>query len=452
MQKLIIIGAGPGGYECAVQAARQGLEVHVIDSPEHVGGTCLNEGCIPTKCLCHSAAVADILSAEGALDAEELADRHADALRRKEEVIGRLRDGVTSLLRTPGITFHPGRASFVSGDPHSVKVGEETLTADAILIATGSEPRFLPVPGAHTEGVLTSEEMLSLGHVPERLCVIGGGVVGLEFASVFRSFGSEVTVVEFAPEILPAFDGDIARRLRTALKKRGITVHTGSPVTAIHADSTRNGELHVSFERKGSIAEIIADTVLMAVGRSPRFQDLNLEGAGIAHTPRGITVDEHMQTSVPGVYAVGDVNGLCPLAHAATAQSFAALAHMLGKPELAPNLEHIPAAVFTVPECATVGLTESKAKEIHGEVIVRKSHYRSNGRALSCDATPDGLVKIICTPDGRLLGGHIIGNAASELIHELAAHIHHGGTLSDLRRMVHAHPTLSELLAQAAGE
>ena len=179
MQKLIIIGAGPGGYECAVQAARQGLEVHVIDSPEHVGGTCLNEGCIPTKCLCHSAAVADILSAEGALNAEELADRHADALRRKEEVIGRLRDGVTSLLRTPGITFHPGRASFVSGDPHSVKVGEETLTADAILIATGSEPRFLPVPGAHTEGVLTSGEMLSLDHVPERLCVIGGGVVGL---------------------------------------------------------------------------------------------------------------------------------------------------------------------------------------------------------------------------------------------------------------------------------
>lgn len=455
MPRLIIIGAGPGGYECAVKAARRGLDVHIIDRAAHLGGTCLNEGCIPTKCLTHTAelieATREAVSYGFATQSPEPSALLAHAMERKEQVVSRLREGIGALMAQPGITLHDGLARFAPGDPHTVIVGGERLTADYVMIATGSVPKMLPVPGADTPGVWTSDRLLQTREVPRRLCVIGGGVIGLEFASIFATLGSEVTVIEYCKEILPPFDRDIAKRLRTSLKRRGVNCITGAPVTAIHADETRGGELHVSYEYRSSVKEALADRVLMAVGRQPNLASLNLDEAGIAYTPHGITTDDHLMTSVAGVYAVGDINGRCQLAHAATAQSFAALAHILGDDD-APDLGLIPSAVFTSPEAAMVGLTEEQAKTRLGAdgVKVHKAFYRANGRALTMNAADDGLVKLITDPMGRLVGAHILGAHAAELIHELTLAMSLGARLDDLRRTVHAHPTLSELIWQAA--
>lgn len=453
MKTLLIIGAGPGGYECAVRAAKAGLDVHIADRADHVGGTCLNEGCIPTKCLCHSAETLEAARAATALgiQADCPSFSLAQAMAHKDQVTASLQTGIHALLSTPGITFHAAEARFAPNNPHKVYLGEEELQADYVFIATGSLPKFLPIPGAHTPGVLTSTELLQLTEVPARLCIIGGGVIGLEFASIFRSFGSEVTVIEYCKEILPNFDTDIAKRLRTSLKKRGITFITGAPVTAIHADETRNGELHVSYEYRNAVKDLLADKVLMAVGRGPNLDSLNLVDAGIDFTPRGITVDAHFQTSQPGIYAVGDINGICQLAHAATFQSYHALAHILGEVEQDTTpLDLIPAAVFTTPEAAMVGLTEEAARAAHSDIKVGKAYYRANGRALTMDAAGDGLVKLIATPTGELLGAHILGTHAAELIHELTLVIRLKGTVNDLRHTIHAHPTLSELILQAA--
>lgn len=451
MKSLLIIGAGPGGYECAVRAAKAGLDVHIADKADHLGGTCLNEGCIPTKCLCHTAEVLELAKSANVYGVESDLSKFniAAAVERKDKVVAQLQQGISTLLTSPGITYHEGTAKFEPGDAHTVIVGDETIHADYVFIATGSVPKYLPVEGAHSEGVLTSTELLQITEIPQRLCIIGGGVIGLEFAGIFNSFGSKVTVIEFCKEILPNFDRDIAKRLRTSLKKRGIEFVTGAPVTAIHRDEVQN-ELHVSYEFRSAVHDCVADKVLMAVGRGANINSLNLAEAGIEFTPRGIKTDDNMLTNVPGVYAVGDINGRCQLAHAATFQSYHALAHILGQTDEATNLSLVPAAVFTTPEAAMVGITEDEAKDKQITVNVHKSFYRANGRALAMDAAADGLVKIVARPDGKILGAHILGAHASELIHEITILMSMDGTLNDIKRCIHAHPTLSELVLQAA--
>ena len=332
---------------------------------------------------------------------------------------------------------------------------EEQFTAPNVIIATGSVTKFLPIPGAHSKGVITSTEALNLTTLPKRLCIIGGGVIGMEFASIFRSFGVEVEVVEFMKEILPAFDRDIAKRLRTSLKKRGIGFHVGAAAKAIY-----EGEpMRVEYEEKGKLQSLECDLVLMAVGRGANLEAINLDDIGVAYTRRGITVDADMQTNVPGVYAIGDVNGLCQLAHAATFQGYCALHHILHFVQDAAmfgceNPYHaaltvIPAAVFTNPEVAMVGQTEEQLTEAGIEYKAQKSFYRANGKALSMDAD-DGLVKILVAPDGKILGAHILGALASDLIHEVAVLMRQGGTIHDIAHTVHAHPSLSEILLAAA--
>lgn len=454
---LIIIGAGPGGYEVAVEAAHKGLQVLVIEK-QALGGTCLNEGCIPTKCLCHSAEVLDEVREAAVLgvNAEEVTFDINAAMARKDAVLDGLRAGIAGLMKTPGITFVEGEAKFVPGDAHKVIVtpltGETegaTYEGKAIFIAVGSVTKFLPIPGNHSSRVVTSKEMLQLDRVPERLVIIGGGVIGLEFAGIYNSFGSQVTVVEYCKEILPAFDRDLAKRLRTSLKKKGITFEVGAAVTEVRDGET---ESTVVYDQKGKVKEVPADVVLMAVGRGANVAALNLEEAGIEFTPRGIVVDENMQTNVPGVYAVGDVNGLCQLAHAATFQSYRALNHVLGKQD-SIRLDIIPAAVFTTPEAAMVGLTEEacEAKGIAYKAL--KSMYRANGRALSM-AAEEGLVKILVATEGedegRILGAHILGAHASDMIHEIAVLMNQDARIADLADMVHAHPSLSEIILAAA--
>ena len=451
---LIIIGAGPGGYETAVKAAKAGLKTVIIEKAA-LGGTCLNAGCIPTKCLCHSAEVHDEVLAAGYDDA---AVDIAALVARKDSVVEKLRQGVAMLMKTPGITLVEGEARFV--DAHTVVVRkadgeEEQFVAPNVIIATGSVTKFLPIPGAHAQGVITSTEALNLTTLPKRLCIIGGGVIGMEFASIFRSFGVEVEVVEFMKEILPAFDRDIAKRLRTSLKKRGIGFHVGAAAKAIN-----EGEpMRVEYEEKGKLQSLECDLVLMAVGRGANLEAINLDDIGVAYTRRGITVDQDMQTNVPGVYAIGDVNGLCQLAHAATFQGYCALHHILHSvsdtaTDGCENPYHaaltvIPAAVFTTPEAAMVGQTEEQLTEAGTEYKALKSFYRANGKALSMDAD-DGLVKILVAPDGKILGAHILGAHASDLIHEVTVVMRQGGTIHDIAHTVHAHPSLSEILLAAA--
>lgn len=442
---IIIIGAGPGGYETAVRAARLGLEIVVIEK-DKLGGTCLNAGCIPTKCLCHSADTLEVLKERGIQpDAEEL----AKAVAHKDETVEKLRSGVAMLMKTPGITLVEGGAQFV--DAHTVKVmkegSEQVFSAPNIIIATGSTTKFLPIEGAHARGVLTSTEILNLTSLPQRLCIIGGGVIGIEFASIFRSFGVEVDVVEFMKEILPPFDRDVAKRLRTSLKKRGINFHLGAAAKAIH-----EGEpMLVDFEEKGKLQQVECDMVLMAVGRAANVEALNLSDVGITYTPRGICVDENMQTCIPGVYAIGDINGLCQLAHAATFQGYCALKHITNPHSSVYRdaLNVIPSAVFSNPEAAMVGVTEEQLTEAGVEYRSLKSFYRANGKALSMDAD-DGIVKLLVSPEDKLLGAHILGAHASDMIHELALLMRMGGTVSDIAHTVHAHPSLSEIILAAS--
>lgn len=440
---LIIIGAGPGGYETAIAAAREGMKVVLVEAVA-LGGTCLNEGCIPTKCLCRSAEVADLMkeAATFGVVAESGGINLVEVMKRKNEVVAQLAAGVASLLKSPGITLVQGKATFAG--PHEVIVGEEHFSAPHIMIATGSSAKKLPIPGADLPGVVTSREMLQLEQIPKRLCVIGGGVVGMEFASVFRSFGSEVSVVEYAKEILPSFDRDIAKRLRTALKRKGISFNVGAAVTEI---SKVDGGYKVAFVSGNKEGQVEADLVLMAVGRGPRLQHLGLDEIGMQYTSRGIVVDENMQTNIEGVYAIGDVNGICPLAHAATAQGRCALYHILGK-DGAPDLQLVPAAVFTVPEVAMVGHTEETASAAGLEYSIRKAFYRANGKSLSMGES-EGIVKILVGPDGLLLGAHVLGAHAADLIHELALAMHAKMGVERIQSLIHAHPSLSEILHDA---
>lgn len=442
--QLIIIGAGPGGYEVAVKAAKQGLNVLVVEA-RRVGGTCLNEGCIPTKCLCHNATLLQHLkeALSAGIHIDGVRFQLSDAIDRKDGIIAQLASGIESLMKTPGISFVQGKARFV--DQNTIEVEGQEYSAPNIIIATGSVTKFLPIEGAHSDGVVTSTEMLNLRDVPQRLCIIGGGVIGMEFASIFNAFGSQVTVVEFCKEILPAFDKDIAKRLRTALKKQGITFKTGATVSAI---KDGDGCKVVEYMEKSSTQSVEADLVLMAVGRVANVASLNLDDIGIDYTPKGIVVNENMQTSLPHIYAVGDVNGKCQLAHAATFQSYRALNHIMGC-EDSINFDIMPAAVFTTPEVASVGLSEEAAEAQGIKYTARKAFYRANGKALAMGAD-EGLVKVLIDEEQKIIGCHILGEHASDMIHEASTLMNAGATLHQLSSNIHAHPSLSEILLACA--
>ncbi|MCQ2069020.1 MAG: dihydrolipoyl dehydrogenase [Bacteroidaceae bacterium] len=427
--RLLIIGAGPGGYETAVEAAKRGLEVTLI-SEGPMGGTCLNEGCIPTKTFCHYAELLEQNLKAGL----ECKPSFAAVAERKQAVIEQLRGGIDMLLRNVQVV--QGKAQFK--DSKTVLCNGQEYTADKIIIATGSVSASLPIPGA--ESCLTSKEILDLKEVPESLCVIGGGVIGLEFASIFRSFGNEVTVLEYCPNILPRFDVDLAKRLKQSLSKRGINIEVQAQVTGIDGNT-------VTYLKKEKEFTVQADKILMAVGRRPNVEGLNLEAAGIDYTRKGITVNDLFETSVPGIYAVGDVTGGIMLAHTATYQGLHALNVICGQSD-SIRFDLIPAAVFTMPEVATVGLTEEQCKEQKLPVSCLKSFYRANGKAVSMDET-DGYCKLIVSESGAILGAHLMGAHASDLIHEIAAVMNLNGTLEQLQCVIHAHPTLSEVLQSA---
>ena len=435
---LIIIGAGPGGYETAVEGAALGKKVTLIER-DQPGGTCLNRGCIPTKTLCRSAEVAMTLVNAGEFGFTDVSASldFAKVMERKDKVVEELREGVRTLLKDVNVVY--GDAKFRSAS--EIEVNGETYTAPEIIIATGSMPALLPIPGK--ELALTSDEILSIDSLPKSLCVIGGGVIGMEFASIFAAFGTEVTVLEYCKEILPPFDAEIAKRLRMSLKRRGINIITAAEVTSITEGPV------VNYLVKGKEKSVSAEMVLMAVGRRPNIPE-GITEAGAKLNRNAIAVNDDMTVvfedgKAPAdvkVYAIGDVNGRCMLAHAATRQGMVVLG-------LADPTDVIPSAVFTVPECAMVGLTEERCIQDGRNVRIGKATFRANGKALAM-GEPDGLVKMIVDADtDAILGCHICGAHAADLIQEVATAMQSGLKASAISSTVHAHPTLTEVVLAA---
>lgn len=442
MFDIIIIGAGPGGYETAAEAAAHGLSVAIVER-DQMGGTCLNRGCIPTKALCRNAEVINLMreSEIWGVKTGEMAFDYAPVFERKEAVVKQLREGVEMLMGAPGITAIKGEASLK--DANTVIVNGEEYSAKNIIIATGSAPRGLPIEGADL--AMTSDDILAMQTLPKSLCIVGGGVIGMEFAAVFSTFGVEVTVIEYCKEILPPFDKDVAKRLKTVLSKRGIKIITSAAVNGI-----TQGEdgFTVSYELKGKAQSVTAEKVLMSVGRQPVLPQ-GLDAVGVNVGRRGIEVDDNMMTNVKGVYAIGDVNGRMMLAHAASAQGQRALHAIMGEADDI-KLDIVPSAVFTVPELAMVGLTEDQCAERGLDVTVKKSFFRSNGKAVAMNET-DGLIKMIVDNSNRqIVGCHICGAHAADLIQEVVTAMNAGATVDLLARSIHGHPTLSEVMLTAA--
>lgn len=446
---IIIIGSGPGGYRAAAYAASHGKTVTIFER-DAVGGTCLNRGCIPTKSFCRNAEIIDTLRHADEFGLKDLGYTldFSKVLGRKNAVVEQLRGGIETLLSANGITLVKGAASFL--DKRTVVANGEEYSATDIIIATGSKPKMPPIEGIDLEGVITSTELLDVTSVPRRLCIVGAGVIGMEFASAISSFGSEVTVVEFLKEALPTLDSDIAKRLRQTIAKRGVSFHLQSAVSSIKESFDDEGkrQLTVSFEQKGKPQSVDADLVLVATGRAACTDGLNLEAAGVA-TERGMIVtDSDYRTSTEGVYAIGDVNGRCMLAHAATFQGLHVVNKLLGlQDSIRPDI--MPSAIFTNPEAASVGLSEDQCKAQGIDYKCRKGFFRSNGKALAMGET-DGMVKLIAAQDGSILGCHAFGAHSADIAQEVAALMNTGATVERLRDIVHIHPTLSEVLHDTA--
>jgi dihydrolipoamide dehydrogenase len=445
---IAIIGAGPGGYVAALRGAQLGAKVVVVEK-DRVGGVCLNWGCIPTKTLLRTAEVLK-LAREAADYGVIVADARLDwtaAQKRKDGVVRRLTGGVKLLLEKAGVRLLAGTARFVS--PCALEVvgqgGVERVEARDYIIATGSRPASLPIPGLESSAVLTSDAALSLESLPESMLIIGAGPIGVEFATLFQACGVQVTLVEVLPRVLPTLDADLGAEVERALKKARVTVHTASKVTKVEP---RAGRHLVTIQRGSQEIAVEVDRVLLAVGRRPNVEELGLAAVGAEAEKAGIKVDGRMRTSAPHIYAVGDVTGGILLAHVAMHEGIVAVENALDR-ERMMNYNAVPSCVFTWPEVATVGLTEEGARQKGYEVQVGRFPFRANGKALA-QGEHDGLVKVVAESKyGQVLGVHIAGPHASDLIQEGTLAVTLESTLDELEVTIHPHPTLSEALAEA---
>lgn len=449
---LAILGAGPGGYVAAIRGAQLGASVALVER-ERVGGICVNHGCIPTKALLFSAEVLR-LAREGARyglsGTEGVRPDFARMQQRKGEVVETLVAGVEKLLRDHRVRLYAGTAALE--DAHTVRVaqsgGEEAVfRAGKVVLATGSEPSPLPVPGATLPGVLDSRELLQVPEVPPATVVIGAGVIGMEMAVLMRLLGSQVTVVEMLPNILPPVEPELAKRFSVTVRQMGIALHTGARVTAIVAGE--DGRLGVQFEGKKGPELALGDKVLVATGRRPSAGGLDLERLEIARNGRAIAVNARLETSVAGVYAIGDCTGGALLAHRASYHGEVAVENALGQAREVD--EHaIPYCVYTWPEIAGVGLTLDQAKAAGRPCAEERFPFSANGRALTM-GEPGGQVRLVYdTADGTILGVHLLGPYVSELLAEATLAVQTGMKVREMADTVHAHPTLSEALMEVA--
>lgn len=443
---IAVIGGGPGGYAAAIRAAQKGACTCLVERGG-VGGTCLNRGCIPTKALYSTAHLLQRLRGAGehGIDLPEVRFDYARAALRKDEVVAKLVGGVEQLLKGNGVEVFRGEA--VLEGPGRVRIRREGVTghvrAKAVILATGSlaaRPKAFPIDG---KNVLTSSEILAIKELPESLLVIGGGYIGCEFASIFSAFGTEVTVVEQLPVLLARSDRQAVREVEKVFKQQGVTVHTGTSVEALEV---RDGRVEARLSGDRSVT---VEKVLVAVGRVPNAAGYGFEEAGIRLENGAVVVDERMRTSVEGVYAVGDVTNIIQLAHVASYQGEIAVTNALGGDARA-DYRVVPSTIFTLPEIGQVGLTEEECREQGIEAEIGRFSYQASSKAL-CDGEPQGLVKIAAAKaDGRILGATVAGEEASSLIAEVAAAMQAGMSARDLGHVIHSHPTLPEMIKEAA--
>ncbi len=449
---ILFIGAGPGGYVGAIRAGRLGARTVIVEK-NHIGGTCLNVGCIPTKALLSTVEIIDNIkrAADFGISVSDYSVDYPKIVSRKDKIVTQLRNGVGSLLKGSGVRQIQGTGKLV--DAHTVEVTTdsgktERITAKNIIIATGSVPALLPMPGFEVgEKVWTNTEVLAATSVPKSLLVVGGGYVGLEFGYTFARLGSDVTVVEMLPNIAGTMDREIAGELEKSLKKSGLKIRTNTSVTA--AEDTAAGKLVTIKNADGSFEKLEFEKILVAVGRRPFTSGIGLEDVGVA-TERGrVLVDDHMRTNVPGIYAIGDCIGDPMLAHTAFHEAIVAVSNILGHDERV-DYKAFPGVVFTHPEVGSVGLTEEQAREKFGDNIrIGKFPFNINGKAMGMGER-EGFAKVITdTKYGEILGVHIIGPHATDMIAEAVVAIQSELTVDDLAACIHPHPTLSEVVHEA---
>ncbi|MCY8401776.1 dihydrolipoyl dehydrogenase [Bacillus haynesii] len=452
---LAIIGGGPAGYVAAITAAKNSREVILIeDGP--LGGTCLNEGCIPTKALLESADMFEKVKSAGAfgigLSGESPTVQWQAVQNRKREIIRRLAGGIEYLMNKNKIKVLQGKASFLS--EHDILVEkdgkQDVVNAGHVIIAAGAAPATLPFASFDGSWIIHSGDAMSLPSIPETIFIIGGGIIGCEFASIYSRLGANVIIAEQAEQILPEEDADIAAFLRTSLEESGVRVFT-----SVQVDRLDPARQRIFLKNGDDSFNIQADRCLVAVGRKPRTADLKLEHIGVKYDRKGIHVNQHMQTNIPHIYACGDITGGVQLAHAAFHEGTVAASHASGR-DIKVNSEIIPRCIYTSPEIASVGLNEKKARERYGDVRIGEFPFSSNGKALILNETA-GKVKIIIEPEYQeIVGVSIVGPGATELIGQAAVIMHAELTADAMEHFIAAHPTLSETiheaLLQAAGQ
>jgi len=447
--KIVVIGGGPGGYVAAIRASQLGGEVTLIEK-EHIGGTCLNIGCIPTKALLHTAEVYD--AAVHGSDCGVIANVKLDfakAQQRKTAVVNQLVSGVKGLLSVNKVKVISGLASFVSKDAIQVKTASgstETIKADKFIIATGSIPVMPPLPGIDAKQCIDSTGVLDLQEVPETMIIVGGGVIGVEIATLFGTLGCKVTIIEMLKEILPMMDGELTKIIRGKLAQKGVDIYTETKVVSI---KDNGGEALVTVETSDGKSKVFSgEKVLISVGRRTNTEALALDKAGILNDRGRITANDKMETNVPGIYAIGDCNGKVMLAHIASVQGEIAAENALGHDSVFDSKTN-PSCVYTIPEFATIGLTEEKAKEQGIEYIVGKFPFSANGKSLIMGE--DGMIKFIVGKEYKeILGVHILGPRATDLIAECALAIQMEATVDEIIATIHSHPTVNEAVREAA--
>ncbi|MQF96468.1 MAG: dihydrolipoyl dehydrogenase [SAR202 cluster bacterium] len=445
---LVVIGSGPGGYVAAIRAGQLGLKTAIIEK-ENLGGVCLNWGCIPSKALLKNAEILSYLNRADEFGLK-LDNFHADfsvAIERSRKVADRNAKGVAFLLNKNKVDHIVGTGKIVGAGRVEVAPDGKVIEAKSIIISTGARPRSIPPLPIDGEKVITSRESIVLSDLPKSIVIVGGGAIGVEFAYIYRMYGVEVTVVEMLPRLVPNEDEDISAQLERAFRRHKIEVLTGAGVTG--ADTSGSGVV-VTVDKDGATQTLECDKVLVAIGVQPNVEDLGLETLGIATDRTGIIVDEKMATNVAGIYAIGDVNGKMPLAHVASAQAAIAVETIAGMETQPLDYTYMPRATYCMPQIASFGLTEAQAREQGKEINVGTFNVQANGKALAMGETA-GMVKLVVDAKyGELLGGHMIGPEVTELLGELSMTRILEGTTLELGWGVHAHPSLSEMLKEAA--
>ena len=445
---VVVIGAGPGGYVAAIRAAQLGLKTAIVER-EALGGVCLNWGCIPSKALLKNAEILSYIhrAEEFGLHFDNFRADYSVAMDRSRKVVDRNTRGVAYLLRKNKVDHIEGTGKLKGGGVVEIAPEAKQTTAKNIIIATGSRPRTIPPLPIDGERVLSSRESIVLSELPSSMVIVGGGAIGVEFAYLYKTYGVDITIVELLPRLVPTEDEEISQVLERAFSRQGINVIAGATVTGL---DTRPDGVAVSVDKDSVAQTITCEKVLVAIGVQPNTEGLGLEELGISTQDGGIQIDDNMATNVPGVYAIGDVTGKLALAHVASAQGVTAVEHIAGLDTQPLDYVSMPRATYCQPQIASFGLTEAQAREQGHEVKVGRFNVQANGKALAMGET-EGIVKLVVDAQyGELLGGHMIGPEVTELLGELSMARLLEGTTLELGWMVHAHPTLSEMLKEAA--